>query len=539
VISARRLACVTIAAPALVVVPLAGIDAGFQAAVKLAALLGAALWFAIAARKCRDLTRDEALLGVFAALAIVSTAFTSRLADGAAAIGCAIGLFSIVRSARVLLRGRWDVVEEAVAWAAAGTAAIAVLELVGVRLPWAELLRPESTIGNRNQLAGLLAITLPVLIGAGLRGRRFGAPVVALTVSVVVVSHCRSAYLAAMAAISVAAIAYGIYRRRGGEAIDRRCIVVVMGALALGLVCGAMPWPGVTFGPSVLDSAGRLLEYETGSGHARLVQHQLVASAFVRDPAALLTGFGASGWELLTSSRAHDLGRHTPKMWSGALPNSDLLRVLVEQGIVSLAVLGSVFVLAVRRSICAPAGDVVERIAVLASLVVAGVLAVFDPQLVRPERVALLGVLLGAGTRSPRVAKLGRAAIVVFAIVSVACALALVRVASYAASSRIGIAGGAAGLETWTERHALAERLFPRSSLAERRALVLALGERCDEADDALRRFLAVHPHYWGARVEVARCFAKMGRTADARRLWNGAIAVEPQMRDLLERREP
>lgn len=180
----------------------------------------------------------------------------------------------------------------------------------------------------------------------------------------------------------------------------------------------------------------------------------------------------------------------------------------------------------------------VERIAVLASLVVAGVLAVFDPQLVRPERVALLGVLLGAGTRSPLVVTLRRAAIVPFAVVSVACALALFRVASYAASSRIGIEGGAAGLERWAERHALAEQLFPRSSLAERRALMLALGERCDEADDALRSFLAVHSHYWGARVEVARCFARMGRTADARRLWNDAVAVEPHLRELLGRRK-
>ena len=53
-----------------------------------------------------------------------------------------------------------------------------------------------------------------------------------------------------------------------------------------------------------------------------------------------------------------------------------------------------------------------------------------------------------------------------------------------------------------------------------------------------LRSFLTVHSHYWGARVEVARCFAKMGRTADARRLWNDAVAVEPHLRELLGRRK-
>jgi hypothetical protein len=166
----RWLVHVTIAAPALVVVPVAGVDAGFHAAVKLAVLLVAASLLAIAARRCRDLTRDEALLGAFAALAVVSTALASRLADGAMAIGCAIALCSIARSSRACLRGHWDVVEGAVLWAAAGVAGVAVLELVGLRIPWAELRRPEGTIGNRNQLAGLLGrprLRVPDGLGAG------------------------------------------------------------------------------------------------------------------------------------------------------------------------------------------------------------------------------------------------------------------------------------------------------------------------------------------------------------------------------------
>jgi len=170
---------------------------------------------------------------------------------------------------------------------------------------------------------------------------------------------------------------------------------------------------------------------------------------------------------------------------------------------------------------------------VVASLVVAGVLAAFDPQLVRPERIALLGVLLGAGTRSPRVATLRHAGIVPVVIVpvvivpvvivpvvivpvvivSVACALALLRLASYAVSSTVGREDGAAGLDRWAERQVLAQRLFPRSSLDERIALAFALRDRCDAADDALQRFLVVHPRYWGARVEVADCFARARRS--------------------------
>ncbi len=532
----RLLACATVVIPALVIVPVAGVDAGFHAAVKLGALLVLACLSAIAARRCRDLTLVEALLAAFALLAVISTALASRLADGAAEIGCAIGLFAIVRSSRACLRGHWGTVEEAVAWAAAGTAGIALLELVGVHLPWADLRRPESTLGNRNQLAGYLTIMLPVLMGAVMRRRRFAAPLVALCVTIVVVSHCRGAYVALAVAFAGVLVVHTIHRRRGGAAIDRRRVGVVAGSVALGMLLGAMPWPGVSFGPSVLDSAGRVFEYETGSGHARVMQHQLGFAALGRDPAAWLVGFGAGAWEGLTSSRAHELGGHAPRMYSGATPNSDLLRILLEQGLAGLALLVAAAVLLLRRSSDARDDDLVPRAAWLASLIAAAVLAAFDPQLVRPERVALLGVIIGvgAGPRSPRAMPVPGLGSLAIAVVSVMCTLALLRAASYAVSSRIGVGGGADGLDHLARRQALAQSLFPRSPLDERLALALALRDRCDAADDALRRFVAAHPHYWGARVEVSLCFARMGRTSEARRLWSDAIAVEPHARELL-----
>lgn len=534
--SRRLLACATVVIPALVIVPVAGVDAGTQGAVKLGALLTLACLSAIAARGCRDLTLCEALLAAFALLAVVSTALSSQLADGAAVIGCAIALGSLVRSSRACLHGQWEIVEEAVACAAAVTAGIAVLELLGAALPWADLRRPESTLGNRNQLAGYLTIMLPVLLGAVIRRRGFAAPLVALSTTIVVVSRCRSAYVALALALACALVVHAIQRRRGGPGIDRGRIGVAIVSLGLGLGLGALPWPGVDFGPSVLDSAGRVFEYETGSGHARIVQHQLGIAALGEDPAAWLLGSGAGTWEGLTASRAHELGGHAPRMYSGTTPNSDLLRILVEQGLVGLALLAAAALALLRRSIDAPAGADVPRVAWLASLVAAGVLAAFDPQLIRPERVALLGVLIGVGAESRliRPGPLPGVRLVALAVVAAACALALLRVASYAAASRIGVGGGADGLERWAGRQALAQSLFPRSALDERIALALALRDRCDAADAALRRFVASHPHYWGARVEVSLCFARTGRTDDARRLWSDAVAVEPHARALL-----
>lgn len=526
----RLLACATVAIPALVIVPVAGVDGGFQAAVKLAALLALACAATIATPRCRDITAVEASLAAFALFAVVSTILGSQLADGAAVIGCAVGLFSVARSSRAGLRGRWDVVEEAVAWAAAGTAGVALLELLGVHLPWADLRRPESTIGNRNQLAGYLTIMLPVLLGAVVRGRRFAAPLVALCTTIVVVSHCRSAYVALAAALVVLGV--HAIRRRG--AFNRRRVGVALASLALGVGLGALPWPGVSFGPSVLDSAGRVFEYETGSGHARVVQHRLGLAALDGEPFAWLLGFGAGTWEDLTAARAHELGGHAPRMYVGGTPNSDLLRILVEQGLIGLALLGAAAVLLLRRAGEESADDPVGRAAWLASLVAAGILALFDPQLVRPERVALLGVLIGVGGGARSSRALPGARVLSIAVVAVACALSLLRVASYAASSRLGVGGGADGLDRLAGRQALAQSLFPRASVDERLALALALRDRCDAADAALRRFVAVHPGYWGARVEVALCFARLGRTGEARRLWSDALAVEPHARELL-----
>ncbi len=534
----RPLVWATVTIPALVIVPVAGVDAGFHAAVKLAALLVLSCILAVATRRCRDITLGEAVLAAFALLSVVSTASASRLADGAATIGCAIALFSIARSSRICLRGRWDVVEEAVAWAAAGTAGIALLELVGLHLPWAELRRPESTLGNRNQLAGYLTILLPVLMGAVIHRRSFAAPLVVLSVTIVVVSHCRSAYFAF--AVAFVLVVHAIHRQRGETVIDRRRVRVLLASVGIGIGLGALPWPGVSFGASVLDSAGRVFEYKTGSGHARIVQHQLGFAALAAGPTAWLFGMGAGRWEDLTAARAHELGGHTPRMFAGATPNSDLLRILVEQGLVGLALLAAAVVLLLRRSSDTLAGDLVPRAAVLAGLIAAGVLAAFDPQLVRPERVALLGVLLGvgAGDRSPRAVPSG-VGFISIAVVVVMCTLALLRVASYAASSRIGVGGGADGLERWAERQALAQALFPRSSLDERRAVALALRDRCDAADDVLRRFIASHPNYWGARVEVALCLARIGRTREAQQMWDDAVVVEPHVRELLAAGEP
>jgi hypothetical protein len=536
-----RLACATVVLPALAVVPLAGVDGGFQSALKLGTLAIAALLWAIAGRQRRDVTLEEGLLAAFAAMTVVSTIGTSPLCDGAAAIGGAICLFAIARGARARLRGQWRVLEDAVMLAAVGTAGLALVELLGVRLPWAELRRPESTLGNRNQLAGYLVVVLPVLMGAAVRRRRFAVPVAVLAMIVVVATHCRSAYLSAAVAGVSAALAYALHRRRAGTPIDRPRAGLVLAALALGIVLGAMPWPGVSFGPSVVDSASRVFEYETGSGHARVLQHELGVLALGHEPAAWLTGHGAGSWERVTSGHAHAIGGHAPRTITGALPNSDLLRILVEQGLVGLAILTTAALLLVRRAVAARDDDIVPRTALLASIVAACVLALFDPHLVRPERVAVLGMLVGIGAppTSARVTIPGRAGLLSISLAAATCVLALGRVASYAASSRIGTDTGPEGLMRWESRQALAQRIFPRSSLDERRALALARLARCDEAEDALERFVAVHPHTWGARVEVAQCFARQGRALEARRIWDDARKVEPHVRELSARGAP
>ena len=346
----------TLALPALAVVPVAGVEPGVQAALKLACLAVAGAAWGLAARGAGGFTATERALLAFVTIAGLTTLCAGTgLALAGPGLVSATALLLVARGVRVAMRGSWRAIEVAVLVTAVAAAALALLELLGVHLPWTGPRRPESTMGNRNYLAGYLVIALPVVVAAALRGRRHALPAVVLVTAVLGVTRCRGAYLAAIAALTLA-LAVQWWRRREPPAPARGRVRACAVALALGLGLAALPWPGVHFGPSIADALGRVVEHDRGSGQARVQQHLVGLAALTAAPSRWLTGHGAGGWQDAASAHAHAIGGHTRALVGPAAPNSEPLRVAVEHGLPGLLALLVALVLGLR-GLLRPAGD--------------------------------------------------------------------------------------------------------------------------------------------------------------------------------------
>lgn len=504
-----RLVAAAVIVTAWIVAPLHGAEPGLQSSLKLAALVVLATIIALRGTKSRHDTRHgELALGAFWVSAIISTiACDETLATSAPTVislGC---LWVITRAARQ----DPEAGERAVAVACAGLVVVAGIELLGAELPWSWNRRPESTVGNRNHLAEYLAIALPILVLRATRGGRAARMLVVGVIAMIVATHCRTAYLAGFVACGVA-VAWNPRRA------PRWLIVGVVVAIA----CGAAPWPGVRFTRSAGDSLSRVFTIE-GSGESRLAQHRRGLAA-LHDPGVAVVGAGPGSWMRVAGTHAHASGDHAPRLSGATTPNSEWLRTGVEQGVLGIVVLFGIAAGAIRAAVRDPNRE--RRAARLATLAAIAVVGTFDPLIARPEVIALLAVVLarrGAAADDIDHPPLVRSWCLVAAC-GVAAIVASVRCASFVASS--------------TGSFEVAARLWPRPGLVERRVLQLANRGACREAERIHGELAAERPYVWGPRVALARCYARAHGVSDERRIWRSALAIEPHLRELVNRKE-
>lgn len=398
--------------------------------------------------------------------------------------------------------------ERALAVACTGIVVVAAIELLGADLPWSWNRRPESTLGNRNHVAEYLVIALPILVLRAVRGGRAAKLLVMAVIATIVATHCRTAYLAGFAAL---AVAFALHRRRGPRWLIVGAVVAVM--------LGAAPWPGVHFTRSAGDSLSRMFTIE-GSGEARLAQHQRGLAA-LHEPKSALIGVGPGGWMRVAGTRAHASGDHAPQFSGATVPNSEWLRTVVEQGALGLLALLGIAAAGIRAALRDP--DRKRRTARLAALATIAVVGTFDPLIARPEMIAVLAVVLAHG--GTQIAPRGRVHVWWLAG---ACGLAAI-VASLRCASFVASSAGAP---------AVAAQLWARPGLVERRVLQLASRGACREAERAYRDLEAERPYLWGVRVALARCYARTDVASDERRIWRAALANEPHLRALVNRKE-
>ena len=273
---------------------------------------------------------------------------------------------------------------------------------------------PGGTFGNRNFMAHLVAIGLPVLLLVALesrsRARFFLAAIgVALAAAALVLSRSRAAWLGAGAS-GLFLVVEGLWLGRlwMEERVQRRVLqlaAVLLASLALAL---AMPnrlnWRSDS---PYLESLTGVANYKEGSGRGRLIQYDNTLGMAADHP---VLGVGPGNWPVFyprymspadPSFDADDIIPTNP--W----PSSDWMAVAAERGFVALGLLLLVGV-SIALGAWARVRHVTRQVpaftdlAIVATLLAVTVVGAFDAVLVLPVPTLFAWTIIGALASSAR-----------------------------------------------------------------------------------------------------------------------------------------
>jgi O-antigen ligase len=358
------------------------------------------------ARGVRVEAADLCLAG-FAALgfAAVAVADNPWLAwRGAALTAATLALFWAVRT--FAASGEREPLLAFAVAAVGVVAGMALLEaygvLHGVSMPNRA---PGGTLGNRNRMAHVVVLGLPVvfLYLATARGRTrqaAAAAVLAAASAALVLSRSRAAWLACGAVILFVAALPWIERRGGLRVAVRGWIGVaacVAGAATAVLAPNALRWESES---PTLDSLRGLTDYQSGSGRGRVIQYGNTLRMVAAHP---VLGVGPGNWAIEYPRYA---APRDPTFDPGAplpvyrLPQGDWLGYAAERGVPALLLLaaGAALLLLGRRAEDAERDPEarLRRACLAATLLALGIVGTLDPVLMTPAASFLLAVVLGA-----------------------------------------------------------------------------------------------------------------------------------------------
>ncbi len=373
-----------------------------------ATLAGAIL---LAESRSVRLTRVDTLLAAFLALTVASAigATNHWLAWRAVAVSAA-GITLFLVGGALARAGLARGVLAGVALAAVAGSATALAQAYGAHSDLLSLNRaPGGTLGNRNFIAHLAVIGLPVLVLAAAGARRLsgfalGAAGCTIVVWALVLSRTRAAYLAA-AVVTVLAVVIVVRApgRWGGIATGWR--VFVLSACGVAGAALAVSLPNTLHWKSrnpYLESAIGVADFREGSGHGRLVQWGNSLRMAAAHP---LLGVGPGNWPVVYPRFAspHDPSLDEESgMTDNPWPSSDWVAFVSERGALAaaclaLAVLG--LVVTAARALPGPGAagtGGLASLALLATVIAAVVVGAFDAVLLLPTPSAVLWPAIGA-----------------------------------------------------------------------------------------------------------------------------------------------
>ena len=482
--------------------------------------------------------RVDVALAAYLLVSVISAAFAPSvwLAERAVAITAAgAALFWAARSAA--RRDAAPVILGALVVAVAVAAATALLQAYGVRSDYFSVNRaPGGTFGNRNFVAHLCAIGLPLAAYAALRVERFtvalGAVATTLALgAMLVLSRSRGAWLAG--AVSGVPLTIGVLRATARARVARRAgsggwrprpgrvllLVVALGAGAAGAIRlpNELDWRSDS---PYLDSVKGVVDYKGGSGHGRLEQWKHSAQLLAEHP---VLGVGPGNWSVRYPSvaPAGDPSLTDDRTTANPWPSSDLVAVASERGVLGLvafALVASWLALIAHRAVWGAAAVTTGRVSdaaaralaggalggVLAATIVAGafdaVLLLAAPTIVVWPALGALAALAG---REERVAASARPQ---------ALTPGRMRAGALMLAAAAGIAGAHGAAMPFSENGGargaqIAARLAPGDYRVRLRAATVALGRGdCATARVQADAAHTLAPGAGGARRVLASC---------------------------------
>ncbi len=383
--------------------------------VLLAGALAATLLCLASARRLSVFVVD-ALLAGYLAVSAVSALFATNGWLAFRALGVSLAGAALFWCSRAVARaGRGKPVLIALAAAVVVGACTGLAQAYGlVDSSLASLTRaPGGTFGNRNFMAHLVTIGLPVLLYVTIEARsrtRFALGTVGLMIAAtaLVLSRSRAAWLGSVVcAVFLAAEGLWVGRLWAEQRLRRRglvlAIVGVSGVVLALVLPNRLNWRSDS---PYLESLTGVANYRGGSGRGRLIQYGNTLDMAAHHP---ILGVGPGNWPVFyptymspgdPSFDADDIIPTNP--W----PSSDWMAIASERGFVALLLLtlvgGSIALGAwarIRRPGQSPS---LTDLAIVATLIAVAVVGAFDAVLLLPVPTLFTWTVIGTLASSAR-----------------------------------------------------------------------------------------------------------------------------------------
>ena len=485
--------------------------------VLLAGALAATLLCLAPARRMTVLVVDTLIAG-YLLLSAVSALLATNGWLASRALGVSLAGAALFWSARAVARGgqaqQLLIVLGASVVLGAVTGLIQAYGLFTTDL--ASLARaPGGTFGNRNFMAHLVALGLPLLLMLTVHASRratflLGSSGIALAVLALVLSRSRAAWLGAAACLAFLAVEGLWAGRLWDDRRLRRRVSLLAGCALMGLLLALMLPNRLNWRSDspYLDSLTGVANYREGSGRGRLIQYGNTARMALEHP---ILGVGPGNWPVhypryrSPGDPSFDSDDVIP---TNPWPSSDWMALLAERGLPAFVLLilagTSIALGAWARVRGNPRPPSLADLTIVATLLALVVVGAFDAVLLLPAPAFFVWTVIGALTSSARpIRELSPAPKahrrIVLAVAVVGGILALRSLSQVIA---MGIAA-----DGERNRMELAARVDPGSY-----RIHIALAQewrragRCDRARDHAERARDLFPNYPAPAVVLRAC---------------------------------